>query len=110
MRNVCFRNLTINQSKLYKYYRELHSVNTTRRYDLQPLEDEYRKLTAQGSIESAQKLRSTIETIRYDLRMDSEVIMEYRDGLEEPLVMRILRNEKDLDRWVEQRFVRLAEF
>jgi hypothetical protein len=35
--------------------------------------------------------------------------MEYRDGLPEPILMRILRNEKDLDRWVEQRFIRLGE-
>jgi hypothetical protein len=74
------------------------------------LEDEYRKLTAQGDREAVQKLRSLIETIRYDLRMDAEVIMEYRGGFDEPMVMRILRNEKDLDRWVEQRFVRLGEF
>jgi hypothetical protein len=74
------------------------------------LEDEYRKLTAQGDREAVQKLRSLIETIRYDLRMDAEVIMEYRGGFDEPMVMRILRNEKDLDRWIEQRFVRLGEF
>ena len=84
-------------------------MNPTRRYDLQPLEDEYRKLTAQGDRDAVQKLRAMIETIRYDLRMDAEVIMEYRDGFDEPMVMRILRNEKDLDRWVEQRFIRLAE-
>ena len=85
-------------------------MNPTRRYDLQPLEDEYRKLTAQRDRYAVQKLRALIETIRYDLRMDAEVIMEYRDGCDEPMVMRILRNEKDLDRWVEQRFIRLAEF
>jgi hypothetical protein len=42
--------------------------------------------------------------------MDLEVHMEYSDGMDAPLVMRILRTEKDLDRWVEQRFVRLMEY
>lgn len=98
------------QHKLYNINRHLRCMNSIRRYDLQPLEDEYRKLTAQGDRDAVQKLRAIIETIRYDLRMDAEVIMEYRDGFDEPMIMRILRNEKDLDRWVEQRFIRLAEF
>lgn len=98
------------QQKLYNINCQLRIMNPIRRYDLQPLEDEYRKLTAQGNIEAVQKLRSMIENIRYDLRMDSEVMMEYRSGFEEPMIMRILRSEKDLDRWVEQRFIRLAEF
>jgi hypothetical protein len=98
------------QQKLYNINCQLREMNPIRRYDLQPLEDEYRKLTAQGNIEAVQKLRSMIENIRYDLRMDSEVMMEYRIGFEEPMIMRILRSEKDLDRWVEQRFIRLSEF
>ncbi len=81
-----------------------------RKYDLQPLEDHYRKLTAQDDRSAAEKLKNFLETIRYELRMDAEVIMEYRYGLDEPMVMRILRSEKDLDRWIESRFPRLAEF
>ena len=80
-----------------------------RRYDLEELESEYRKLTTRGDQEAIGKMNSIIALIRYDLNNDSEVYMEYRTGLEMPIVMRILRNEKDLDRWVEQRFVRLRE-
>ena len=50
-----------------------------------------------------------IATIRYDLRMDDEVVIEYRAGFDIPMVMRIIKTEKDLDRWLEQRFVRLSE-
>lgn len=82
----------------------------TRYYELEVLEDDYRKLTTSGDRAAAARMRGLIESIRYDLRMDEEVIMEYRTGMDEPMVMRILRNERDLDRWVEQRFVRLSEF
>lgn len=85
-------------------------VGETRKYDLQELEGHYRKLTTTGDREAVQRMRSIIANIRYDLSNGSEVIMEYRDGMDVPMVMRILRNEKDLDRWVEQRFVRLSEF
>ena len=74
-----------------------------RRYDLQPLEDDYRQLTVA-------RIKVLFATVRYELRMDAEVIFEYRDGLDEPMVMRILKSEKDLDRWVESRFIRLGEF
>lgn len=82
----------------------------TRKYNLEELEAEYRKLTTQGDRSALEKMRSIIAAIRYDLSMNTEVVMEYRDGMDSPLVMRILRNEKDLERWVEQRFIRLAEF
>lgn len=82
----------------------------TRKYDLEELEFQYRNLTAKGDREAAIRIRSIIANIRYDLANDNEVVMEYRSGFDTPMIMRILRNEKDLDRWVEQRFVRLAEF
>lgn len=82
----------------------------TRRYELEELEADYRKLTAQGDRAAAGRMYRTIQMYRYDLRMDAEVILEYRTGFDEPMVMRILKNERDLDRWVEQRFPRLAEF
>lgn len=85
-------------------------MNEVRRYDLQPLEDDYRQLTAHGNSGAAERLKNFLETIRYELRMGSEVIFEYRNDEENPLVMRILKNEKDLDRWMEARFSRLSEF
>ncbi|HLG03407.1 MAG TPA: hypothetical protein VI731_07410 [Bacteroidia bacterium] len=81
-----------------------------RRYDLSDLENEYRRLTALGETLAAERIRAMLASMRYDLRMEAEVILEYREGLEEPLVMRVLRTEKDLDRWVTQRFARLEEF
>lgn len=80
------------------------------RYDLQPLEDDYRSLTALDDKNAAERLKNFLETVRYELRMDTEVIFEYRHDADEPMVMRILKNEKDLDRWIESRFMRLAEF
>lgn len=80
------------------------------RYDLQPLEDDYRSLTALDDKNAAERLKNFLETVRYELRMDTEVIFEYRHDADEPMVMRILKNEKDLDRWIEARFMRLAEF
>ena len=85
-------------------------MSETRKYDLQPLEDDYRKLTALGNKDAAERVKNFLETVRYELRMHSEVIFEYRDGMEEPMIMRILKNEKDLDRWIESRFARLKEF
>ncbi len=79
-------------------------------YDLQPLEDDYRSLTALDDKNAAERLKNFLETVRYELRMDTEVIFEYRHDAEEPMVMRILKTEKDLDRWIEARFMRLAEF
>lgn len=81
-----------------------------RRYDLQPLEDDYRKLTAQGDTAAAMRLKTAIGLIRYDLRMGMEVVLEYRDGMDVPMVMRQIHNERDLDRWIAQRFIRLEEF
>lgn len=80
------------------------------RYDLQPLEDDYRSLTALDDKNAAERLKNFLATVRYELRMDTEVIFEYRHDAQEPMVMRILKNEKDLDRWIEARFIRLAEF
>ncbi len=81
----------------------------TRHYDLQLLEDDYRNFSALGNEDAAERMKVLIATVRYELRMDAEVIFEYRDGLDEPMVMRILKNEKDLDRWVESRFIRLGD-
>ena len=81
-----------------------------RRYDLQTLEDDYRKLTALGNVDAAERIKNFLGTVRYELRMDMEVIFEYRNEVDNPMVMRVLKNEKDLDRWIEARFMRLAEF
>ena len=81
----------------------------TRRYDLQPFEDEYRTFAANGDISASERLKKMLDSIRYELRMDDDVIVEYRSGFDEPMVMRILKNEKDLDKWAEQRFTRLSE-
>lgn len=82
----------------------------TRKYDLNELESHYRKLTTHGDTDAGKKMRSILANIRYDLENDTEVIMEYREGMEPAMVMRILRNEKDLERWIEQKFTRLKEF
>jgi hypothetical protein len=81
-----------------------------RHYDLQPVEDDYRKLTAQDDRSAAERLKNFFETVRYELRMDAEVVFEYRHDKNEPMTMRILRTEKDLDRWIEAKFTRLREF
>ena len=94
----------------FKLFCDLCAMTFVQRYDLEELENDYRNLTAKGDREAALRMKSFLDTIRYDLRMEMEVILEYRSGMEKPLVMRILRNEKDLDRWVAQRFVRLGEF
>lgn len=86
------------------------TVAEIRKYDLQVLESEYRKLNANGDIGALEKMRSIIAMLRYDVNNETIVHMEYRDGLPEPILMRIIYNEKDLDRWVEQRFVRLSEY
>jgi hypothetical protein len=80
------------------------------RYDLQPLEDDYRSLTALDDKNAAERMKNFLQTVRYELRMDTEVIFEYRHDGDEPMVMRILKTEKDLDRWIEARFMRLSEF
>lgn len=85
-------------------------VAEIRKYDLQVLESEYRRLTASGDLGALEKMRSILAMLRYDVNNGSTVHMEYQDGLPEPILMRIIRNEKDLDRWVEQRFVRLNEY
>lgn len=82
----------------------------TRKYDLSELEAEYRKLTTNGDVDAANRMKSILANIRYDLANNTEVVMEYREGMEPALIMRILRTEKDLDRWVGQRFIRLSEF
>ncbi|CAN5173159.1 hypothetical protein BH09BAC5_BH09BAC5_21150 [soil metagenome] len=79
-------------------------------YDLQPLEDDYRSLTALDDHSAATRLKDFLATVRYELKMDIEIIFEYRHDAQEPMVMRILKTEKDLDRWIEARFMRLADF
>lgn len=80
------------------------------RYDLQPLEELYRDATARGKTESAVRLRQSLEAFRYELRLGRSLVLEYRNPDEEPLVMRQIFSEADLDRWVSARFPRLAEF
>jgi hypothetical protein len=36
--------------------------------------------------------------------MGNELIFRYTSGLDEPLVMRVVKNEKDLERFLKQRF------
>ena len=84
-------------------------MSDVKKYDLNELEAEYRRFTTNGDPEAVAKMKSILAVVRYDLSNESVVHMEYRDGLPEPILMRILRNEKDLDRWVEQRFIRLGE-
>ncbi|HEU4717262.1 MAG TPA: hypothetical protein VFU15_05495 [Bacteroidia bacterium] len=81
-----------------------------KRYELAPLEAEYRSLTTGSDRDAASRMRNFFGVLRYDLRMGFEVVMEYREGMDEPMTMRILRSEKDLDRWIEHRFARLQEF
>jgi hypothetical protein len=81
-----------------------------RRYDLQTLEDDYRKLTALGNQDAGERIKNFLATVRYELRMDMEVIFEYRNDENNPMVMRILKTEKDLERWIEAKFTRLEEF
>ncbi|GAB4150490.1 MAG: hypothetical protein Fur0041_23080 [Bacteroidia bacterium] len=78
-------------------------------YDLSEIEDLYRKYAAKDDQESFQKMQSILNAIRYDLRMDIPVQLEYREGLDEPMVMRKLSNERDLERWIDQRFIRFRE-
>ena len=85
-------------------------MSEVRRYDLQVLEDDYRKLTALGNLDAAERIKNFLGTVRYELRMDMEVIFEYRNDEENPMVMRVLKNEKDLDRWIDARFMRLHEY
>jgi hypothetical protein len=85
-------------------------MQETRRYDLQELETDYREMTARNDLSAKARVKSIIATIRYDLRMGIQVIMEYRDGFDEPMIMRQLEQERDLDRWISQRFIRLEEF
>lgn len=85
-------------------------MSAIRKYDLEELESEYRKLTTHGDLNAVAKMRSLIALLRYDLTHEQVVHMEYRGVSHEPILMRILHTEKDLDRWVEQRFIRLSEF
>jgi hypothetical protein len=80
------------------------------RYDLQELENNYRDMTARNDMAAASRMKNLIAIIRYDLRMGLHVLLEYRDGMDQPMVMRQLLHEKDLDRWISQRFMRLEEF
>jgi hypothetical protein len=80
------------------------------RYDLQPLEELYRDATARGKRESAAKLRQSLEEFRYELRLGRTLLLEYRQVDDEPLIMRQIFSEADLDRWIGTRFPRLGEF
>ncbi|HTL81952.1 MAG TPA: hypothetical protein VL651_09625 [Bacteroidia bacterium] len=82
----------------------------SRHFELEPLEEDYRKLTTQNDKAAAARIFHFMRTIRYELQNKNEVVFEYRSGFPEPMVMRILKTEKDLDRWIETRFIRLAEF
>lgn len=79
------------------------------RHDLNRLEDDYRLAFTRNDASALQRLQAAISTMRYELRMDNTLQIEYPNHDDEPLVMRILQNEKDLDRWLGQRFIRLAE-
>jgi hypothetical protein len=79
------------------------------REDLENLEEWYRFYTTQHNIEARAKLVSALDRLRYEIRMGANVHLEYTTGMPEPMLMRVLQNEKDLERWVESRFIRLTE-
>ncbi|MCA6363442.1 MAG: hypothetical protein IM638_10420 [Bacteroidetes bacterium] len=79
------------------------------RKDLAQLEDDYRQAFTRNDAGALQRLQAAISTMRYELRMDNTLQLEYPNPDDEPLVMRIIQNEKDLDRWLGQRFIRLTE-
>ncbi|MCU0433313.1 MAG: hypothetical protein MUC87_07665 [Bacteroidia bacterium] len=83
-------------------------MSTPIRHDLDQLEDDYRLAFTRNDEYALQRLKSAIATMRYELRMDNTIQLEYPNH-DEPLVMRIIQNEKDFDRWIDQRFIRLTE-
>jgi hypothetical protein len=83
-------------------------MSTPVRKDLAQLEDDYRLAFTRNDETALQRLKSAISTMRYELRMDATIQLEYPND-DEPLVMRIISTEKDLERWIGQRFIRLTE-
>jgi hypothetical protein len=83
-------------------------MSTPVRKDLAQLEDDYRLAFTRDDATALQRLKAAIETMRYELRMDTTIQLEYPND-DEPLVMRIISTEKDLERWIGQRFLRLTE-
>jgi hypothetical protein len=84
-------------------------MSATIRHDLNRLEDDYRLAFTRNDAGALQRLQAAISTMRYELRMDNILQLEYPNPDNEPLVMRIIQNEKDFDRWLGQRFIRLTE-
>ncbi|MFN8711211.1 MAG: hypothetical protein ACK5Z2_00060 [Bacteroidota bacterium] len=83
-------------------------MSTPVRKDLAQLEDDYRLAFTRDDANALQRLKAAISSMRYELRMDATIQLEYPND-DEPLVMRIISTEKDLERWIGQRFIRLTE-
>jgi hypothetical protein len=72
--------------------------------DLNELEETYRLWATRGDAEAQKLFLSKITQFEYEARMGNELIFRYTSGLEEPLVMRVVKNDKDLERFLKQRF------
>lgn len=83
-------------------------MQMTIQHNLSQLEDDYRLAFTRNDQLALQRLKAMLTTIRYELRMDNSIQLEYPND-DEPLVMRILNSEADLDRWIGQRFIRLSD-
>jgi hypothetical protein len=79
------------------------------RENLDVLEDLYRQFATRNDETARQSLDSSLNRLRYELRMGAIIHLQYEAGMEEPMLMRILESEKDLVRWAESRFVRMYE-
>ena len=72
--------------------------------DLNELEETYRQWATRGDTQAEKLFLSKITQFEYEARMGNELVFRYTSGLEEPLVMRVVKNEKDLERFLKQRF------
>jgi hypothetical protein len=72
--------------------------------DLNELEETYRLWATRSDVEAEKHFLSKITQFEYEARMGNELIFRYTSGLDEPLVMRVVKNEKDLERFLKQRF------
>ncbi|MGL4597049.1 MAG: hypothetical protein ACRCYO_05960 [Bacteroidia bacterium] len=79
------------------------------REDLENLEEWYRFFTTQNNTEARGKLQAALDRLRYEIRMGSNIHLEYTTGMPEPMLMRVIQTEKDLERWIDSRFIRLGE-
>jgi hypothetical protein len=83
--------------------------SNTIRHNLNQLEDDYRQAFTRNDASALNRLQATLATMRYELRMNNTIQLEYPNDDDEPLVMRILNDEQDLIRWIGQRLIRLID-